>query len=150
MALIKINNKEYGWGDVTVTLFGRPVLGITGIEYKLKQAKETRFGMGRTAKSIQRGKREVEGTITIMQSELIALNTAARANGNKDLLDVDFDIIVSYNGGFMGTVATFDKIICASVTELPVGLKEGDMQAEIALPFLALDVDFDFLGVSLA
>ncbi len=138
--MIRINNKEYAWGDITVVVFGRPIVGITGIEYKAKKTKETKHGWGRYPKSIQHGKREYEGTLTLMQSELIALNQAARAKGYKDVLDVDFDIIVTYESGL---VVTVDKICCASITELPSGMKEGDSQAEIALPFVALDVDYD-------
>lgn len=94
--MIHINNKEYAWGDITVVVFGRPLVGITGIEYKSKKAKDVKHGWGRNPKSIQHGKREYEGTLTLMQSELTALNRAARAKGYKDILDVDFDIIVTY------------------------------------------------------
>lgn len=138
--MVKINEKEYAWGDITVVIFGRPVTGITGIEYKTKKAKEAKFGAGREAKSIQHGKREVEGTITLMQSEFTALNQAARQKGYKDILDVDFDILVSYMDG---VAITTDRIVCASISELPSGMKEGDMQSEHALTFLALDVDYD-------
>ncbi|MCR9011960.1 MULTISPECIES: hypothetical protein [Porphyromonadaceae] len=138
--MVRINNKEYAWGDIIVTLFGRPVTGITGIEYKTKKAKEAKFGSGRHAKSIQHGKREIEGTITLMQSEIIALNQAARQKGYKDILDVDFDILVSYMDG---VAITTDKIVCVSISELPAGMKEGDTQSEHALPFLALDIDYD-------
>lgn len=138
--MIHINNKEYAWGDITVVVFGRPLVGITGIEYKSKKAKDVKHGWGRNPKSIQHGKREYEGTLTLMQSELTALNRAARAKGYKDILDVDFDIIVTYEADL---VVTVDKICCASLTESPSGMKEGDAQAEIALPFVALDVKYN-------
>lgn len=135
-----INNKEYAWGDLKVVIFGRPLVGITGIEYKAKKAKEAKHGAGRAPKSIQHGKREYEGTLTITQSELIALNHAARAKGYKDILDVDFDVLATYESNL---VVTVDRICGISITELPSGMKEGDAQAEISLPFVALDVDFD-------
>ena len=138
--MVRINNKEHAWGDITVVVFGRPLIGITGIEYKAKKAKEVKHGRGRNPKSIQHGKREYEGTLTIMQSELTALNQAARAKGYKDILDVDFDIIVTYEAGL---VVTVDKVCCASISDLPSGMKEGDAQAEISLPFVALDVEYD-------
>lgn len=143
---MRINNKEYAWGDIAVTLWGRPVLGITGIEYKTKQTKEARFGMGRQAKSIQHGKREYEGTLTIMQSELIALNQAAKAKGYNSILEVDLDIVVSYQAGLIITV---DEICCASFTELPMTMKEGDLQAEIAMPFIAMDIEYDVTALIL-
>lgn len=141
---MRINNKEYAWGDIAVTLWGRPVFGITGVEYKTKQTKEARFGMGRKAKSIQYGKQEYEGTLTIMQSEAIALNQAAKAKGYNSILEVDLDIVVSYQAGLIVTV---DKICCASFTELPMTMKEGDLQAEIAMPFIAMDIEYDVTGI---
>lgn len=42
--MIHINNKEYAWGDITVVVFGRPLVGITGIEYKSKKAKDVKHG----------------------------------------------------------------------------------------------------------
>lgn len=142
--MVQINNKEYAWGDIKIVVLGRTIEGCTGIEYKIKQAKEAKFGAGRQAKSIQYGKEEVEGTLTVMQSELIALNQAGRAKGYQNALGFDFDIIITY---LAGTTVTIDKISCASLTELPGGMKEGDMQAEIALSFIALAVDYDMTGV---
>lgn len=138
---MRINNKEYAWGDVTVVLFGRPVVGLTGIEYKAKKGKEAKRGWGRNPKSIQHGSREYEGTITLMQSEVIALNVAARGKGYKDILDVDFDIVVSYLSD--GGLVSVDKICGASLSELPCGMKEGDFQSEHALAFVALDIEYD-------
>ena len=139
--MVRINNKEYAWGDITVVVLGRPVIGITGVDYTTKKAKEARHGAGREPKSIQHGRREYEGTLTLMQSEVIALNKAAQASGYKDILDVDVDIIVAYLGD-NGVVST-DKIICASFSELPKGMKEGDLQSEHPMPFVALDIEND-------
>jgi hypothetical protein len=141
--MIKINNKEYAWGDIKVVVLGRQVIGIIGIEYTAKKAKEARFGAGREPKSIQHGRREYEGTLTLMQSEVIALNRAAQAGGYRDILDVDVDIVVSYLGD-NGIVST-DAITCASFSELPKGMKEGDLQSEHALAFIALDIESDIV-----
>jgi len=136
-----INNKEYAWGDITVVALGRPFTGITGIEYTAKKVKEQRYGSGRDVKSIQHGRREPEGTITLMQSEVIAMNKAAKQNGYRDLLDIEIDIIVSYASE--DGIVSVDKIIGASFSELPKGMKEGDLQSEHALPFVALDIEED-------
>lgn len=136
-----INNKEYAWGDIVVVALGRPFTGITGIEYTAKKVKEQRYGSGRDVKSIQHGRREPEGTITLMQSEVIAMNQAAKQNGYRDLLDIEIDIIVSYASE--DGIVSVDKIIGASFSELPKGMKEGDLQSEHALPFVALDIEED-------
>lgn len=133
------NSKEYTYCDIIVYLLGRPIVGLRGIEYKSKKNKEALFGAGRKARSIQHGKREYEGTITILQSELTALDRAAWEAGHEDCLDLDFDIVVTYlsNSG----IVTTDRILQASITEAPKGMKEGDMSMEVALPFICLDIE---------
>lgn len=137
---VLINKQEYAWGDIQILIFGQPVTGTRGIEYKTKKEKELLYGSGRDARGIQHKRRETEGTITILQSELQALNRSAKANGYRDILDVDFDIVVSY--AVLGGAITVDHIIKASISELPVGMKEGDAYSEHALPFVALGVEY--------
>lgn len=137
---VLINKQEYAWGDIQILIFGQQVTGTRGIEYKTKKEKELLYGSGRDARGIQHKRRETEGTITILQSELQALNRSAKANGYKDILDVDFDIVVSY--ATPGGAITVDHIIKASISELPVGMKEGDAYSEHALPFVALGVEY--------
>lgn len=132
------NHEEYAWVDIKVVLLGRTVAGLRGIEYKVKQQKEALFATGRKARGIQKGKKEYEGTITLLQSELIALDRAAQEKGYEDITDIDFDVIVSYVPDNL--VLTTDKILSVSITEIPRGMKEGDLNMEIALPFIALDV----------
>lgn len=133
------NTNEYAWVDVQVAMLGRQVTGLRGIEYKVKRQKEALFAMGKTARGIQKGKKEFEGTITLLQSELIALDRAAQEAGYEDVTDLDFDVMVSYMSA--GLVVTTDKIVGVSITEVPRALKEGDLQMEVALPFIALDVE---------
>lgn len=136
-----INNKEYAWGDITVVILGRPIIGITGIEYTSKKVKEQRYGSGRDVKSIQHGRWEPGGTITLMQSEVIAMNKAAKQGGYRNVLDIEVDIIVSYVSD--DGIVSVDKIVGASFSELPKGMKEGDLQSEHAMPFVALDIEQD-------
>ena len=32
--MVKINGKEYAWGDIKIIMWGRPVVGATAIDYK--------------------------------------------------------------------------------------------------------------------
>ncbi|MCM1042377.1 MAG: hypothetical protein NC396_08150 [Bacteroides sp.] len=132
------NSKEYSYCDVQATVLGRPLTGLRGIEYTAKKSKEAVFGAGINPKSIQHGRREYEGTLTVLQSELEALNRAAKEAGHTDCLDLEFDIVVTYTNS--DTIAT-DIIRCASITEFPKGMKEGDLNSEHALPFIALGID---------
>lgn len=132
------NSKEYSYCDMAVTVLGRPIAGLHSLEYTTKKSKEALYGAGVNPKAIQHGRREYEGTLTVLQSELEALNRSAKENGSVDCLDLEFDIVVTYaNGG----VLTTDIIRCASITEFPKGMKEGDLNSEHALPFIALGIE---------
>lgn len=136
-----INQKEYAYGDIGVYIFGQFVAGLRGIDYKPTKNKDYVRGAGYRPRSIQHGERSYEGTLTILQSELDALNRTAHQRGYEDILDVDFDIVVTY-GEPSGVMVT-DKISNASIKELPKGMKSGDLYSEHALPFIALGIDLD-------
>ena len=135
---VNFNSNEYVWADIIVVLLGREVTDLRGVEYKVKSQMEALFASGRKARGIQRGKKEYEGTSTLLQSELIALDRAAQEKGYEDISDISFDVIVSYVPA--SGVVTTENIIGVSFTEIPRGMKEGDLKMEVALPFIALDV----------
>lgn len=137
--MLNFNSKEYTWSDLSVSMLGRTVTGIRGIEYKKKMTKEALYAAGGRPRSIQHGKREYEGSLTLLQSELIALNRAAKEKGYEDIMDVEFDVVASYVAGDDNIVT--DRIVNVSISELPRTLKEGDLYMEVALPFIALDVE---------
>lgn len=139
--MASFNTKEFSWIDVNVVLLGKPVTGLRGIEYKSKRQKEALFATGKKARGIQQGKKEYEGTITVLQSELIAMQAAAKQSGYDDITDLEFDIIVSYMSE-SGIVQT-DKVVNASITEAPNSIKEGDLYSEHALPFIACDIEYN-------
>ena len=140
--MVKINGKEYAWGDIKIIMWGRPVVGATAIDYKLTKEKKLLQASGRYAKGIQHGQRAASGTLTLLQSEIIAMNRAARAKGYKDILDPEVEILVSYIPEDSAAI-TIDRIVCASFSEIPAGMKSGDLNSEHALPFVALDIDYD-------
>ncbi len=135
----EFNSKEYTFCDMEAIVFGRPLLTLQGLEYKSKKEKKVLKGSGGRNRGIQHGGRDYEGTLTVLQSDLIALNREAKNKGYKDALDLDFDVIVNYasdNG-----ILSIDRLVTISITELPVGLKQGDLNMEVALPFVMLDVE---------
>ncbi|MEG1763347.1 MAG: hypothetical protein RR256_07050, partial [Bacteroidales bacterium] len=71
---MSFNSKEYTFCDMQVVLFGKPIWSLRGIEYTSKKSKEILYGAGRNPHSVQHGKREYEGTLTLLQSDLIALD----------------------------------------------------------------------------
>lgn len=139
--MASFNSKEYAWIDVNVVLLGKPVAGPRAFLPVAYRASFARLDLYSMARSIQMGRKEYEGTITVLQSELVAMQAAAKAKGYDDVTDLEFDIIVSYISE-TGVVQT-DKIINASITEAPNSIKEGDLYSEHALPFIACDVEYN-------
>lgn len=144
MSKVVINQREYAWGDVRIFIFGQAVMGIRSIEYKKSKNKDYVRGAGRQPRGIQHGEYSCEGTVGILQSELEAMNRTAQANGYDSILDVDFDIVVSY--GTENGVISVDKICVASIKEMPMGMKGEDLYAQIDLPFIALDIQTNVAG----
>jgi len=132
------NSKQYSWANVKVVLFGREVIGIRGVKYKISQEKEAVYGAGDKPLGIQAGNKSYEGEVVLLQSELEAIQTAA-GTGN-DITDIPaFDIQVTYVDKVSGVMVN-DTIKYAEFTEAEKGMSQGDKFMEITVPFIALDV----------
>ncbi len=132
------NSKEYSWADVEIQMQGRKVVGARGVKYKTSQEKEAIYGSGNEPKAIARGNKSYEGEIELLQSELEALT--ATAGSGADIVDiVPFDIIVAYAPKDGGAITT-DIIQFAEFTEVEKGMKQGDKNMEVTLPFIALGI----------
>lgn len=130
------NSREYEYADISVIMAGRTVTGFRAISYTKSQEKEALYAKGNRPHSIQHGNKSYEGSITLLQSELEALELASGG----DALDASFDLMVSYGNPMKGDVIQTDYIKGAEITEIPKGMSQGDKFAEIELPFIALDV----------
>lgn len=135
--MVVVGGREYEWGDISLVLGNRDVVGVTGIKYGEKVEREASHAKGRYAHSIQTGNITVDGEITLLQSEVIALQKAAM---NQSLLSLNLDAIVNYGNPSEGDAMRTDRIIGIRFTEDVREWKQGDKRAEITLPFLALRV----------
>lgn len=133
---MRFNSREYEWSDVSVVLAGRLVTGIRGVSYTSSQEKEALYGKGNKPQCIQRGNKSYSGSIKLLQSELEALQVAA----NGDVLDISFNVVVSYGNPTQGDVITTDLLVGCEITEVPKGLNQNDKFMEIELPLIMLDV----------
>ncbi len=127
-----INGSEYGWADVNVILPGstRPVENITGIEYDTAREKKNIRGRGSRPVSRARGSKEYTGSVTLLLSEVIAMQAGLPAG--KDLTDLaPFPITVSY--AQEGGPITTDRLVYCEFTKIPKALKEGDLSSEVKL-----------------
>ena len=132
------NTKQYAWSDVRVVLLGRELTGIQGISYGVDRDKEAVYGRGSDPLSIQSGNKSYDGKITLLQSELEALEAAVQAvNPAYDLTDVAFDIVVSYGNG---ATSTTDIVLSAEISKYEKGLEQEDKFMKVDLDFMALGI----------
>lgn len=135
------NSKQYAWANVEVVALGRKITGLRGIEYKSSREKELVYGAGDKPQGIQYGNKSYDGTITLLQSEMEALARFAKQSGFDDITDVEFDIVCAYVPKGGGPIVT-DVVKFASITEIPKVMRQNDKFMEVALPFIALDVEY--------
>lgn len=129
------NTREYEWSDVSVTVAGRPVTGLRGVKYGVKQEKELIYAKGNKPHAIQRGNIDYSGEITLLQSEYEALKTAA----NGEVTNITFDTVVSVGNSSRGDVITTEILIGCEFTEDNTEWKQGDKFQEKVLPFIFID-----------
>lgn len=129
-----MDSRQYEWADVTVIFGGKDLTKITAINYKKTADREAVFAKGRKAHSIQTGNISVEGSLTLLQSDVIDIEEST----GKDILSASVDVEVSY---FANGVLRTDRIIGVRITEYDKSLAQGDKMMEIELPYLALDVN---------
>jgi len=133
------NSKEYSWAEVQVVMLGRPVTRIRGIKYGVKKEKEYLHARGENPHSIQSGNKTYEGEITLLQSELEAMQ--AQLSSTEDLTDMDaFSITVAYVPKNNAQVVVH-ILKAVEFTEDMREMQQGDKFQEIALPIMFLERD---------
>jgi len=130
------NSREYEYADITVIAGATDITGLRGIEYKESAEKEVLYGKGRKGKSIQTGNLAYEGTLTVTQSAAIALDKSHP----RGILALQLDLSVNFGNPLEGDALTTDRVIALQFTEVPKGMKQGDKFMEVAIPFIALDL----------
>jgi hypothetical protein len=136
MATPLINGVSYGWGNIKLTLFGVPVVGITKIDYKSKQTKENLYGAGYKPVSRGYGKYEYEGSIELYTEEWKAI---IAASPNRDPLSISpFDILVVFESDKV--VFTSDSLKMCEFLENPLSSSEGDTSIKVTIPLIIGDI----------
>ena len=136
-----INGRQYEFSDLTLFLGGRDVTGFRGIKYSSKQEKEVLYGKGNRGLSIQKGNISHEGEITLTQSELETLKKL----GGGSILGLSLNAIVVYGNPAKGDVMITDRLFGIQFTEEAKEFKQGDKWADITLPFICLDINYQTL-----
>jgi len=130
------DSREYEWNDMNIVFGGGLLVGITELKYKETQEKELSYAKGNQPRSIQKGNFGYSGSLKCKQSEYEALV----AKGNGSVLNIEADIIAAYGNPTNGDAITTDRISKLQFTEAEKGMKQGDKEMEIELPFIFLRV----------
>lgn len=137
-----INRNEYAWEDIQVVLPGKalPDDGVTAVEYTEKKEHTNVHARGDRAISMGRGKVEHEGSVTVLQSTLEAMQ-AALPKGKSLTSLAPFTITVSYAP--IGGVATTDRLLFCRIKEVKKGMKTGDPNQEIPLVLAIGNIEYN-------
>lgn len=124
-----INGVEYSWGDITATIGGVPVIGITAIEYGDEQVVENHYGAGRYPVSRSKGRVTPSAKITLTMGEVVAIQAKSITGRLQDL--APFPIVVCYipeDGQIV-----IDKIMNCQFKKNARTWKEGDTRQTVDL-----------------
>jgi hypothetical protein len=88
-----INGQAYDWSNIVCTLLGNVAIGISKIDYEVKQDMTDNWGAGINPVSRGFGNRKATASITLYMEEMEALQTLIGGN----VQDIpEFDILVQF------------------------------------------------------
>lgn len=129
---VLVNGVNYSWGNISVVLFGTPVVGILSIEYKRKQKKENNYGAGFEPISRGYGMKEYEGSIELYTDTWKSIISSAP---NRDPLQIaPFTIPVTFGG--TGVLTNKDVLLAVEFLEDPLESKTGDTKLTVKIPLI--------------
>ena len=131
-----VSSSQYSWNDISISIGGRILDGVDSIEYTAKQDKTILRGRGGKGHKILRGEKDFEGKIVLWQSEIEAMIKDAP---NKDILALNFEIIWAF-APLDGGAVVIDVLTSCEFKEYKKGMKQGDKNMLVELPFVFLDV----------
>ena len=129
------DSKDCEWADMTVMIAGATLTKIRGIRYKASQEKKLLYAAGSEPISIQSGNRSYEGEIKVLKGALDDMNRAALAAGGDDILDLQFDIVVTYKAKGTRALQT-DTLVNVEVSNFEKGWDQGAQSMEVSLPIV--------------
>lgn len=129
-----INGFEYSWEDISITIFGKLLTGVTEVEYTSEKEHTNIYGRGADPVAMGRGKKDYKGRIVVNQSELESI--LAQLPKGKDLTDATgTKVVVAFAPE--GGVITTDVIQNVRITSVKKGIKHSDGNMSCELPFIA-------------
>lgn len=116
---------------------GSPLTKIRGLKYKASKDKQLLHAAGDEPISIQSGNRTYEGHIKVLKGAIDDMNRAAIAAGGSDILDMQFDIVVTYRPKGTRPLQT-DTLVGVEVKDFEKGWDQGAKNMDVTLPIVFL------------
>ena len=138
MALLSFfDSKDCEWADMTVMFAGAALTKIRGLRYKAAKDKQLLHAAGDEPISIQSGNRTYEGHIKVLKGAIDDMNLAAKAAGGDDILDMNFDIVITYKPKGTRPLQT-DLLVGVEVKDFEKGWEQGAKNMDVTLPIIFL------------
>jgi len=131
------DSTEYTFAEMTVKIGGIEVTKIQKVTYKVNQKKDVIYGKGVNPIAVQRGQKSYDGSIDMLQSEFESLIAMSPSH---DILDLHFDIIVSYGNPTRGDVLITDVLQGCEFTEAAHSIGGDENYMKVSLPFIFLNL----------
>lgn len=139
MALPFINGVQYHWGQIAVRGLGNIFVGIEKISYEEKQEIMNNYGAGNYPIGQGLGKIETEGSFTLFQEELEALQSAAP--GRRLQAIPNFDITVTFIPE-PGQALVTHTIKNVRIKNNKRDMSSGDTKVSSEISFIASHIEF--------
>jgi hypothetical protein len=135
-----INGFEYAWEDINIAIFGKVITNFESIEYESQKSHSNIYGKGSEPVAMGRGKKDYNGMIELLQSEVEAIQ--AKLPSGKDLTDVaPFTVTVSYTPE--GGAITTDQLTFCRISSIKKGMKNGDGNMVCQLPLVVGKINYN-------
>jgi hypothetical protein len=129
---VMINGINYSWGNITILLFGIPVISSQKIEFKNAQEKSNTYGLGFDVISRGYGNKTYEASIDMLQDDW---QNIVNASPNHDPLNIPpFQIRVVF-GGTRVTARTI-KLNNCEFLENSLTASQGDTKLNVSIPII--------------
>jgi hypothetical protein len=134
-SIVFFDSKDCEWADMTVMFAGSPLTKIRGVKYKAAKDKQLLHAAGDEPISIQSGNRTYEGQIKVLKGAIDDMNSAAQAAGGEDILDMQFDIVITYKPRGTRPLQT-DTLVSVEVKDFEKGWDQGAKNMDVSLPII--------------
>ena len=127
-----INGKNYDWANITLILFGVPVVGITDISWKEDNINVNNYGAGRYPVSFGQGNVSYSGSMTLYKEEVLAIINAAPGKSLANIPPVS--VILQYSGD--GVNYNTEEIQNVRFLSEDFKAKQNDTSLLMTVPFI--------------